>query len=132
MTDKKAEKALKKRAEKVTKDDLEKVLDKQQKIEDKFKDNGPLDDFIADLKLLFSLIKDYINGEYREIPWWSIAAIVSALLYVLSPLDMIPDFIPFVGYVDDSMVVAVCLKMVKQDLGRYEEWKAKIEQGKSI
>lgn len=125
MTDKEAEEALKRGVKKVTEDDLKTVLDKQQKIEDKFKHNGPLDDFIADLKLLFSIIKDYKNGEYREIPWWSIAAIASALLYVLSPIDMIPDFIPFVGYVDDAMVMSVCLKMVKKDISKYEEWKAK-------
>jgi uncharacterized membrane protein YkvA (DUF1232 family) len=51
------------------------------------------------------------------------AAIVAALLYVLSPIDLLPDFIPIVGYVDDALVVAACLALVEQDLINYKEWK---------
>lgn len=125
VTKKLAEKELKKGAKNVTEDDLKKVLDKRNEIEEKFKGNGPLGRFVADLKLLYSIIQDYIKGEYREIPYWSIAAIVAALLYVLSPVDLIPDFIPVIGYVDDALVVATCLTMVEQDLHNYKEWKNK-------
>ena len=125
VTKKQAEDALRKGAKKVTEEDIQKVLDKQREIEDKFKGNGPLCRFVADLKILFSMIKDYISGEYREIPWWSIAAIVAALLYVLSPIDLIPDYIPVIGYIDDTVVVAVCLEMVETDLHAYRDWKAK-------
>lgn len=38
--------------------------------------------------------------------------IIVDLLYVLSPLDLIPDFIPIIGYIDDAMVVAACLALV--------------------
>ena len=123
ITKKQAEAELKKNAKNVTEDDLKKVLEKRDEIEQKFKGNGPLGRFIADLKLLFSIIKDYISGEYRTIPFWSIAAIVAALLYVLSPVDLIPDAIPVIGLVDDAMVVAACLAMVEQDLYEYKDWK---------
>lgn len=99
------------------------MLDKRGEIEEKFKGNGPLGRFVADLKLLFSIIQDYVKGEYRELPFWSIAAIVAALLYVLNPVDLIPDFIPVVGYVDDALVIAACLAMVEQDLHNYKDWK---------
>ena len=125
MTKKQAEEQLKKGAKNVTEDDLKKVLDRRDEIEEKFKSNGPLGRFVTDLKLLFSIIQDYIKGEYRTVPFWSIAAIVAALLYVLSPIDLIPDFIPVVGYLDDALVVAACLAMVEQDLHTYKEWKTK-------
>jgi len=125
VTKKQAEEELKKSARNVTEDDLKKVLERRDEIEEKFKSNGPLGRFVADLKLLFSVIQDYIKGEYRTIPFWSIAAIVAALLYVFSPVDLIPDFIPVVGYVDDALVVAACLAMVEQDLHTYKEWKVK-------
>jgi len=123
VTKEQAEVALKEGAKNVTEDDLQKILDKRKEIEDKFKGSGSLGRFVADLKLLFAIIKDYVSGEYREIPWWSIAAIVTALLYVLSPLDLIPDFVPVIGYVDDALVVAVCLAMVETDLHEYKDWK---------
>ena len=99
------------------------MLDKRGEIEEKFKGNGRLGRFVADLKLLFSIIQDYVKGEYRELPFWSIAAIVAALLYVLNPVDLIPDFIPVVGYVDNALVIAACLAMVEQDLRNYKDWK---------
>ncbi len=125
VTKEQAAEELNKRAENITADDLKKVLDKRDEIEEKFNANGPLGKFITDLKLLFSIVQDYINGEYKEIPYWSIAAIVAALLYVLSSIDLIPDFIPIIGYVDDALVVAACLTMIEQDLYNYKEWKKK-------
>ena len=123
VTRKRAEKELNVRREVVTEDDLQQVLDKRQQIQRKFDRNGPLETFISELKTLFSLIQDYASGKYREIPWWSIAAVVAALLYVLNPIDLIPDFIPVVGYVDDAMVVAACLKAVGKNLRKYRDWK---------
>jgi len=125
VTKKQAKDALEKGIKNVTEDDLKTVFNKRDEIEEKFKGNGPLGKFIADLKILFSIIQDYISGEYREIPWYSIAAIVAALLYVLNPFDLIPDFIPVVGYVDDALVVAACLVLVRQDLHNYADWKKK-------
>ena len=123
MTKEQATAAISVGAAKITEDDIKKVLDKRDEIEQKVKGNGPLERFMTDIKLLFSLIKDYAKGEYREIPWYSVAAIVFALLYVLSPIDLIPDFIPGIGYVDDALVVAACLAMVDKDLHAYNDWK---------
>lgn len=123
MTEKQAEEELKKTTKKITEEDFNKILSKRDEIEPKFNENGPLGRFITDLKILFSLIKDYMSGAYREIPWWSIASVVAALLYVLSPIDLIPDFIPVVGFVDDALVVAACLRLIEQDLDNYKTWK---------
>ena len=123
ITEKKAKKKVDKGKKKITEDDAQKVLDKQAEIEKKFKGDGPLGKFISDLKILFSVVQDYVKGDYREIPWLTIAAIVFALLYVLSPIDLIPDFIPVIGLVDDALVIAACLAMVEQDLNKYVEWK---------
>jgi uncharacterized membrane protein YkvA (DUF1232 family) len=75
------------------------------------------------LKLLVSVLCDYLTGDYREIPFSSIAAVAAAILYFVSPIDAIPDFIPVLGYVDDAAVLALCLKMVHKDMEKYEQWK---------
>lgn len=114
---------VKKGASRIKEKDVEKVINKTDEIQRKFHSAGPLQRFIEDLKLLISIIKDYWAGEYREIPYMSLAAIVFALLYVLSPIDLIPDPIPVVGLLDDVLVMSVCLFLVEEDLLKYKEWK---------
>lgn len=120
---KEAEAVIMKQAPKVTARDLEKVLDKTEVIREKFENTGPPGKFIGDFKLLIAVIKDYWKGDYRKMPFFSIAAIVAALLYVINPFDIIPDFIPVIGYLDDAAVIAACLAMVRQDLHNYKKWK---------
>lgn len=119
----KAQKFIKDKSKKITEEDLKKVLEKQKEIEDKFRGESPLAKFLSEVKTLFSLLNDYFTGKYKEVPWWTISSIVVALLYVLNPLDLIPDFIPVVGYVDDALVIAACSAIIKLDLEKYIAWK---------
>ncbi len=112
-----------KRASKVTDSDVKKAVDESDSIQKKFEHVGPLGRYMEDVKLLISIVKDYWSGEYRTIPWWAISAIVLTLLYVISPVDLIPDFIPVIGYLDDAAVVSVCLMLVEQELQMYKKWK---------
>lgn len=114
---------LKKQAAKVTDSDIKKVTEKADEIKSRFEKGGPLGRFIEDGKLLLSIVKDYWRGAYREIPWWALSAIVFALIYVFSPVDIIPDVIPLAGLTDDAAVVAVCLILVEQQLQEYKDWK---------
>lgn len=119
------EKFVRNGAKGVTDADLGKVVDRADEIKQKFSKGGPLGRFINDVELLISVVKDYWKGNYREIPWLSVAAIVFALLYVLNPFDLIPDVIPVIGQLDDAAVVVVCLVLVEQDLHNYRDWKVK-------
>ncbi len=110
-------------AGKITDKEVEKVVTEADEIEDRFKSKGPLKRYIEAARLMLSLIKDYWRGDYRKILWFTISAIAFALLYVWNPLDLIPDFIPFVGFVDDALAFAVAFKLVEKDLKRYKEWK---------
>ncbi len=107
----------------VDKDNLKEVVDKADLIEQRFRSSGPLGRFIGDGKMLLALVQDYANGRYRQIPWRAIAAVVAALLYVLNPLDLVPDFIPLVGWLDDGAILAACLMMIEGDLHAYRKWK---------
>ena len=78
---------------------------------------------IDDIVTMFALVDSYVNGEYREVPIGTIISIVAALIYVLSPIDLIPDFIPVIGYVDDVAVVLLVLGFgVNKDLDKYRKW----------
>jgi len=129
FSQKNAQKQLDAEAEKVNRADLETLLDRQRAIEDKVKNSGKLNRFSADIKLMFSMLRDYWKGSYRDIPWKSIAAVAGALIYVMNPLDFIPDLIIGFGFLDDAGVVALCLKLVESDLHKYAAWKEVKEGG---
>jgi uncharacterized membrane protein YkvA (DUF1232 family) len=63
------------------------------------------------------------------VPYWAIAAVVFALLYVLNPFDIVPDVVPLLGFVDDAAVMGVCLSMIEQQLHEYKGWKESRKEG---
>ena len=64
-----------------------------------------------------------ILKERENLPRLTRAAIVGALAYLICPFDVIPDFIPVIGLVDDAAVIAICLKLVRTDIAAYRAWK---------
>ena len=84
---------------------------------------GALDGVWAKMVLLFGVARDYVNGDYTEIPKRSIVAILGGLIYFLSPIDVIPDFVPFLGFIDDIFILNLVYKQVIKDLDKYKEWK---------
>ncbi|MFC4259786.1 YkvA family protein [Marinobacter lacisalsi] len=123
ISDRQTRQALDRESRNVREDDLKSLLERQRKVEHKVHTSGRLKRFSTDIRLMFSLLRDFWNGRYRQIPWKSVAAIAGALLYVLNPLDLIPDMIVGFGLLDDAGVVALCLKLVESDLHRYAAWK---------
>lgn len=118
-------KFVKKEADKITDKDVEKAIGDRQKIEDKLKESGRFEKYFEIIKLMFKMLNDYRKGNYREVPWLTISAMTFTLLYILNPLDLIPDFIPLIGYLDDVSVLAVALNLIQTDLHKYAEWKEK-------
>ena len=103
--------------------DLEYLIHEEEKLQEKLKDSSHLERFAKDLMLFMRLIKDYYKGNYRDIPYKTISAGVVGLLYTLNPIDIIPDFIPFIGHIDDALVLTFCLKLIEKDLQKYQTWK---------
>ena len=104
-------------------DSIRLILGKEDKIKDQLENGRGLERYTKDLLLLMSLVKDYYQGNYRNIPYKTISAAVVGLLYVINPIDLIPDFIPFIGQIDDALVLKFCLKLMEKDLLKYKTWK---------
>jgi len=111
MTDKEKQKAL----------DLARNLEKNfnekevKSFFEKFKDLS----FINDLKLLFEMITD---KNYSLSPQ-TYAVIAGALAYVVLPFDVIPDFLPGIGFIDDAFVIATVMKQLKEEIENYKKYK---------
>lgn len=68
------------------------------------------------------MVKAYASGEYRIIPWSTIIKIVAVLIYFISPIDVIPDFLPVVGLTDDLALVMWLFSSLKTDLENFIAW----------
>lgn len=101
-------------------EEAKKVMQNQDKIE-KIASNDILHKYLNDVKLYFKMLGDIFTGKYKKIPVGSIAAIVGTLLYVLSPVDLIPDFVPVVGYLDDAAILAACINFTRFDVEEYKK-----------
>jgi uncharacterized membrane protein YkvA (DUF1232 family) len=106
----------------VTEADVGTVVEEADAIEKRFRDNGPLRRLLADGRLLLSLVRDAWRGRYQAVPWWTVSGAAFALLYVLNPLDLVPDALPVLGALDDAAVVSACLVLLEQDLHDYQRW----------
>lgn len=84
---------------------------------------GALGETWGKFQLLFGVFKDWINGSYKEVPTSSLLMIVLGIVYFVSPIDGIFDYIPFAGLVDDAAVAGFVISQVSSDLERYKLWK---------
>jgi uncharacterized membrane protein YkvA (DUF1232 family) len=76
-----------------------------------------------DLKLLIPLIRDYCKGRYRDVSGKSLTVLVLTLAYIISPIDLIPDYILGLGQIDDAVILGLALNFLEKDLKKYREWK---------
>lgn len=130
FTEKQAMKALKSGYSKAKSmlNDTDKLENFLQKLEKKLRFIPFAGDKLARIPIMVSLIRNYIKGRYKSIPIGVIIAVLSALIYFFTPLDVIPDIIPGIGYIDDGLVIASCWKLVNSDLEEYIKWRE--EKGK--
>ncbi|OLU26341.1 hypothetical protein BVH03_16675 [Pseudomonas sp. PA15(2017)] len=77
----------------------------------------------SDLSLLQELCVAWWRGSYRAINPQALVAIVAGLIYFVSPLDAIPDFIPGLGLIDDLAVLAWVMKTWGGELDAFRTWR---------
>lgn len=120
-TKKKLEEEVLSAAEEVTPEDVSKAVEegkgKAQSLLSSSTDR--VVEMARQVMLLCELLYDWVRGDYKQCPWRSIATITAAVLYFVSPLDLIPDPIPVVGYLDDIVVVRLAIHLCRDDLIAY-------------
>ncbi|MCK6255878.1 DUF1232 domain-containing protein [Fictibacillus sp. KIGAM418] len=76
--------------------------------------NSSLRELTSQVKALIRLVKHYRDGSYRHVSKKSMMLIVAALLYFVSPIDAVPDFLVGIGLLDDAAVLAFLYKTIKK------------------
>ncbi|SDS07349.1 YkvA family protein [Christiangramia echinicola] len=108
---------------KIDDDDVTIAMDSQEEVDDKINNSGLLQKYSELAKVMYGMLKDYRKGIYTKVPWFTIATIAFSFLYILNPLDIIPDFIPGLGYIDDLAILTFGLRFIESDLHNYLDWK---------
>ena len=84
---------------------------------------GRLGGLREDLRLLQALCLAWWRGEYRQVSRQALLASVAGLLYFLSPLDALPDWLLGVGFLDDVAVLAWVMRTWAAELDAYRAWR---------
>jgi uncharacterized membrane protein YkvA (DUF1232 family) len=71
---------------------------------------------------MLRLIRAYSRGDYRDVPESTLVVIIAAIIYVVNPLDVIPDALPALGFLDDATVLALAVRRSRQALDDFMIW----------
>jgi uncharacterized membrane protein YkvA (DUF1232 family) len=101
------------------------LLDKARNLLAKIKKIPVIGGLADDITMTIELIGDYVNGNYRQVPVRIIVSALAAIIYLVSPFDLILDFLPGFGFLDDVLVLSFVLGAgFALELSKYREWKA--------
>lgn len=95
-----------------------------EKINDFNIDNVKSSGFVSRLNVFLRMVKAYAKGEYRDIEWKHLVLVVAALLYFITPLDFIPDFIPVTGFIDDFTVLVWVYNKIQNEIDKFQIWES--------
>lgn len=106
--------------------DPEKISDLIGSVSEKMSDmdgnKKRVSDFFEKVRTMLRMLRAYIRGEYREIPWKSLLMIIGSLIYFMMPLDLIPDFIPVTGFADDISIIILVFASIDKDVQAFLEY----------
>jgi uncharacterized membrane protein YkvA (DUF1232 family) len=70
-------------------------------------------------KLAVEFVDDVVSGEYRDGRWRSAFLLAGVVLYSLSPADVVPDWLPLFGSIDDLLVIGLATRAAQSQLKKY-------------
>lgn len=87
---------------------------------------GALGGVSRDFGAALRMVHEVMRGHYRVLPRRTLVAVVAATIYLLNPLDLIPDVLPLFGLLDDAVVLTWVVRQVRRDLDAYLAWEREL------
>ena len=84
-------------------------------------DAGPLTPIKQDVQTLLRLLRASGEGRYRQVSKKNLLLAAAGIAYLVSPLDVIPDFLPG-GLADDVAVITFIVRKLRAELVAFEAW----------
>ena len=82
---------------------------------------------VVDAVDTLAMVWDWFAGRFDWSPMRLIVAFLLGVAYLVSPIDIVPDFIPLAGWIDDLMVATAVVRLARFDLERYRRWRAEVK-----
>ena len=98
------------------------IQDVLEKLKDLSNDKKSTERLNDSLRLLISIFNAYTSKEYTYVPWKTICLLVAGLVNFIYPIDLIPDFIPIAGIIDDVALIAWIYDSIREDIDNFLEW----------
>lgn len=78
----------------------------------------------AEVQDIVYMLSDYYEGKYTKIPMSAMIGCVAIIGYVACPIDLIPDNIPILGFLDDAFIIKLIIDIcVDKELKDYRKWR---------
>ncbi len=99
-----------------------------KKAQEKLRRHGEkLGDVKQGLGVLIRMLRSWAGGKYKGISAASLVILAGTVLYFLNPFDVIPDFLPLIGYTDDISLIVFAISRLKGEFEKFEEWEQTVD-----
>lgn len=124
MSNKRIDRIFKKAKETVDKNEKVQglITDVKAKIDHINADSEERSTFVYQLLVVIRMLRAHFNGSYRAFSITTVLTLVFGLVYFITPVDLIPDFIPGLGLTDDISLVYFIFKSLADDITRFKLW----------
>ena len=102
----------------------EKVAQEKDKTLDKIKNASALSGLFDNIRTAYDMVSDSVTGKYKGVAKSTLALLAGGLAYLALPIDLVPDFIPVAGWVDDAAVLAWIFKRCADEFQKYKAFKS--------
>lgn len=82
----------------------------------------PFKETWAYFQTMLRLIRAYYRGDYRQVARTTLIVVVAAIIYVVNPFDLIPDWVPGLGLLDDAFVLGLAIRRTRETLDDFMTW----------
>ncbi len=103
------------------------LINSKTKLKSIIDGNQKLKEFSEKVSVMMRMLRAQFSGEYADFPWKSLVMVAGALIYFITPLDIIPDFIPALGLTDDATIVYWIYYSIQEDIEKFKTWENTIE-----
>ena len=76
----------------------------------------------ADAAAVLRMARETFSGHYRQVPQRTLVAGLAALVYLVNPLDLLPDLLPLLGWLDDAVVLTWVARQIRRDIDAFTVW----------